>query len=376
MSQIAPYSLAAVFNRTNSSQAGMSDQAERSLELKHLPLPSRLKPGELLARVKCCTLCGSDFATLAGKRVEPAPCVLGHEIVGEVALLPSTAIVDLRGRSVQVGDRVVWSVAANCDECRNCKRGYPQKCETLRKYGHSRLQPDWQLSGGLAEFCHLVRGTKLLVVNEPIADEVLCPASCATATVAAALRSSGELHSARVLIFGAGLLGLTASAMCRSAGAQSITVCDLSTSRLRLASRFGATATLRWDQSLPDDQQFAQAESAAKFDVVLEMSGSLAAMQAAVQRADIGAKVVLVGAVHPTEKLSLDPESLVRRLITIHGVHNYQPADLLTAVDFLLASSDVFPFSEIVQQRFPLAEVQRATEPSVQATSVRIAIVP
>lgn len=342
------------------SLAAVFHGPDQALELRQIALPERLMPGEALVRVTCCTLCSSDLSTLAGHRQEPTPCILGHETVGVIAeLCEKTAtgddrtappFVDLRGRAVQVGDRVVWSVAANCDNCRPCRRGIPQKCVELMKYGHRRIDTQWQLNGGLAEYCHLVRGTKLVVVNTDISDFVLAPASCATATVAAACRTAGNVRGARVLIIGAGLLGLTACAMVRTLGAETISVCDVSSERLDWAARFGADHTF----TKIDFDQF----EGDRYDSIFELSGSSSAATAALSVADVGAAIVLVGSVRPTPPIEVFPERLLRSVQSIHGVHNYIAEDLLAAVEFLESYGHRFPFDKVVTRSATLAHIQ------------------
>ncbi len=333
-----------------------------------MPVPRRLGDGELLVRVTCCTVCGSDLHTLSGRRPGPTPCILGHEIVGQIAAFGDRPPTDLRGRQIQLGDRVVWSVSAACDQCRNCRRGIPQKCQSLRKYGHHKIEPDWQLSGGLAQYCHLVRGTSIVVIDSAIPEQVICPASCATATVASAMRVAGNIAGARVLIMGAGMLGLTSSAMAASLGADSVCVCDVSRERLRLAEQFGS------DQSILFDQAKGRLDQ--RFDTVFEMSGSAEAAQSALQFAAVGGSIVFVGTVLPVGLINVDPEQVVRRLLSIHGVHNYAPQDLLAAIDFLEQSADQFRFADLVSKSFPLGAINEAIAYASQARPIRIAIKP
>jgi putative phosphonate catabolism associated alcohol dehydrogenase len=352
----------------SSALAAVFHAPQQALELRQVPLPKNLSVGEALVEISCCTLCGSDLSTLAGHRQEPTPCILGHEILGRIVALGAGELVDLRGRPLRVGDRVIWSVAASCSQCRNCNRGLPQKCSQLKKYGHSQLTEAWQLSGGLAQYCHLVAGTQTVIVGEMLADRILTPASCATATVAAAVRKAGNLKDTHVLVFGAGLLGLTACAMAKQAGAQSITICDLSSERIALAQKFGASRGLLW-------QEWDQPREPA-YDVILEMSGNAAAIQAALQVAAIGATIVLVGSVRPTPAIELYPEQFVRRLLSMHGVHNYSPADLLTAVDFLENWGLAFPFGEVVTEPYPLSDINALLSSDAQRHAVRIAVAP
>ncbi len=361
-----------VANSTNSLAAVFID-SKQPLDLRQIAKPNVLSAPELLVRVTCCTLCGSDLSTLAGHRHEPTPCILGHEIVGIVESLGSDHLKDLRGETISPGDRIVWAVAASCDSCRNCVRGIPQKCTHLKKYGHQQLSPAWQLSGGFAQHCHLVSGTKAIVLKNDQPDEVFAPASCATATVAAALRTAvasnaTRLQGARVLVLGAGLLGLTAAAMAKSRGADSVTVCDVSASRLELAPQFGADTTIAWDEFCGALQPI--------YDVVLEMSGNAEAVQASLDAAATGASIVLVGSVRPTPAIEISPEHVIRRLLSIHGVHNYTPDDLIAAVEFLESHGASFPFAEVVSVSFPLQDINVAIEYSRTTPAIRIAIKP
>ena len=211
------------------------------LRLESFPLP---RPGssQLLVRVRCSSICGSDLHTYQGRRQTPTPTILGHEILGEVIETgPGPPVRTLDGEAVGVGDRISWSIAASCGQCFFCRRSLSQKCERLFKYGHESLRPEHLFNGGLAEVCHLIAGTPVVSVPEGLPDEVACPANCATATVMAAMRAGGGCRGEIVLIQGAGMLGLTACALARSRGASQIIVCDIDETRLKQAERFGAS---------------------------------------------------------------------------------------------------------------------------------------
>jgi alcohol dehydrogenase len=349
----------------------------RPLELGEFALPA-LEPGELLVEVTCSTLCGSDLHTYEGRRQTPCPTILGHEIIGRVAELPpGDAPRDLAGRELAVGDRVTWSVAASCARCRYCNRGLPQKCERLFKYGHERITARHALGGGLAEHCHLARGSAVLRVPDELPDEVACPANCATATVAAALRAAGDCRDRVVLIQGAGMLGLTAAAMAREGGAREVIVADPDRGRLALAARFGATHTAGLscgEDSLGKTVHWAS--HGRGVDVAIELSGSPEAIETALPLLGIGARYVLVGAVFPARPVSLPAETIVRRLLRIEGVHNYTPDDLRVAVDFLTAAHARYPFGELVTARFPLAEAAAAFRHAAETRAPRVAVVP
>jgi alcohol dehydrogenase len=330
----------------------------------------------LVVDVECCTVCGSDLHTLSGTRREAIPTILGHEIIGHVADVTDQPVHDLFGQTVHVGDRITWSVVIHCGQCERCRAGFPQKCVHAAKYGHALAEGRTALSGGFADTILLQPGTSLLKVPESEPAEVICPANCATATVAAAFRIAAGAQGKDVLVFGAGMLGLTAAAMADSQDAKSVTVVDVESSRLERAQQFGATSTQLWPGTEKLEQQLQRACGRRRFDLILEMSGATDAIESGVKLADINAQIMLVGSVMPSAPVSIDPEQIVRRWISIHGVHNYAPEDLITAVKFLGMYNEQYPFAKLVERSFSLKEINQAIEYATTHRPIRIAIRP
>ncbi|MBT4864569.1 MAG: zinc-binding dehydrogenase [Planctomycetaceae bacterium] len=355
-------SLAAIFHETG-----------RELELRQLARPEP-SGAEVVVRVLGCTLCGSDLHTFDGRRETPVPTILGHEIVGEISAMGDAApSCDLAGNDLRIGDRVTWSIVASCDECFFCRRGLPQKCLAAVKYGHEKLQPRRELLGGLAEHCLLVPGTAIVRLPDEIPLSVACPASCATATIAAALAAAGDLQDRNVCLFGAGLLGLTACAMSHVAGAANVVCIDVNENRLTTAKEFGATHTVTPDE-LPDVS--AAITEKHGFDVILELSGNPAAFECGWRELRRGGTLVLVGSVFPAPPVETSLEEIVRRNLTIHGIHNYTPHDLLRAVEFLTAHHDDYPFAILVSEWFPLEAAAEAFSRSQDPSRIRIGVRP
>jgi alcohol dehydrogenase len=253
----------------------------------------------------------------------------------------------------------------------------PQKCRSVAKYGHEVAEGRTALSGGLAEYILLRPGSAVLKVDSSIPDEVACPANCATATVAAAFRSAENLTDQRVLILGAGLLGLTACAFAKSRGAAQVVACDLNPDRLKLAEQFGADTTVVWHADKAERQRLlSDAADGGLFDVVVELSGSPDAVEVACELGDIGARIILVGTVMGSRPVQIDPEAVVRRWLTIRGVHNYTPEDLRTAVRFLEQYHTQFPFAKLVEASFALADINQAIDFAIDKRPVRVAVRP
>ena len=342
------------------------------IELKSWPLPDPVG-GEVLVEVVACTLCGSDLHSIHGRRSVPTPSVLGHEILGRIAAFgPVAGRIDGAGLPLAVGDRVTWAVVASCGTCYYCHRGLPQKCERGFKYGHEPLRPGREFSGGLADHCLLVPGTAIFRVPVGLSDASACPASCATATVAAALEVAGPIEGRSVLVVGAGMLGVTAAAWSRVIGAGEVIVCDPSDERLAAVSAFGATRSTS-PSGLAEAVRSATGDRGV--DIILEFSGSSEAIEEALPLLGTGGTLVLVGSVFPTRPFSVVPERIVRGCITIRGVHNYAPRHLQQALEFL-GSNPQFPFDSLVSSWQSLGEIDAIVGSELARRAMRVGIRP
>src|SRR5262245_50688731 len=94
---------------------------------------------EVLVRVAMSTICRSDIHSYQGRRPNPTPCILGHEIIGVIEEIGPGVERDLAGDQLGVGDRVTWTEYFS--DHRSYQRDaldLPQKATGLRKYGHER----------------------------------------------------------------------------------------------------------------------------------------------------------------------------------------------------------------------------------------------
>jgi alcohol dehydrogenase len=273
-----------------------------------------------------------------------------------------------------VGTRVTWAVAVGCGACFFCGDDLPQKCERPYKYGHTRTERERPLGGGLAEYIVLVPGTAWFVVPDELSDRVAAPANCATATVAALLRYAGPVGGRGVLVLGAGVLGVTACAMARAAGAKAVLAADPAPAGRDRALAFGATDALPAGDELAAG--VADLTHGRGADVVLELAGTAESAAAALALARTGGRVILAGTVAPTAPVAVDPERLVRRMLTVRGVHNYHPRDLRAALAFLAGPGREYPFAGLVEAEYPLADTEAAFARAHARPGTRVAVVP
>lgn len=323
-------------------------------ELQEFEAPE-LAPGEALVAVDLATVCGSDVHTVTGRRPGAHPSILGHEAVGRVVATHPEAPTYVDGRVVAVGDRLVWGVTAACGACDRCAAGRTAKCRHLLKTGHEPLDGPWALSGGYASHLVLRPGLALVPVPEVVPDGPAAMAACALATVMACLdaRVAGELAGRRVLVVGAGMLGLCACAVAAQAGAASVAVLDPASERVEQAHRYGADRSWGATDSAPSAPS-PDTSADALVDVAVELSGHPAGVAAAVDALDIGGRAVLAGSVAPTPAQAFDPERIVRRHLSLIGVHNYEPRHLQEAIDFLAGPGAGYPWGDLIAEPTPL----------------------
>ncbi|WP_043531534.1 Zn-dependent oxidoreductase [Litchfieldella xinjiangensis] len=200
-------------------------------------------PGEVLVRVAYAGICGSDMHIIHGENAFVRfPRITGHEFAGTVEALGEGV------EGLSIGDRVCIDPVINCGECYPCRIGRPNVCTALEVIGVHR-------NGGFEE-----------QVNVPAANAHRLPdnvgldaaALVEPYTIAAnVLDRMQPVAGDRLLIFGAGVIGLTILQMARALGLEDITVTDVIDERLATARELGASRTFNGRQ---DDIEAAMQE--------------------------------------------------------------------------------------------------------------------
>ena len=188
--------------------------------------------GEILLRVKACSLCGTDIRVLEGKKTRGVryPSIIGHEFAGIVEEA-SQGVTGFRR-----GERVSVAPVITCHACRYCMEGRENACR-------NRLGIGYEYDGGFAEFVriparaveygHVVRIPEGVDFDEAALAEPL--ACCINGTRKADVRLGDT-----VLVAGAGPIGLMHLQLARAAGAGTVLVSEPNARRREEAARFGA----------------------------------------------------------------------------------------------------------------------------------------
>jgi 2-desacetyl-2-hydroxyethyl bacteriochlorophyllide A dehydrogenase len=197
------------------------------VEVVDVPRPEP-GPGEVLIRVGYCGICGSDVEAYQCGMYEPG-LIPGHEFAGTLAELgPGVA-------GWAVGDRVVIDNILPCGECLPCQEGRLDACESLTTLGVTH-------DGALAEYCAVAaRALKRLPDEVTLRQGALVEP---LAVVLHGMRRSRLKVGDRVLVMGAGPIGLLALQCARLAGARAVAVTEVEPARAALACRLGAAAVL------------------------------------------------------------------------------------------------------------------------------------
>jgi threonine dehydrogenase-like Zn-dependent dehydrogenase len=158
--------------------------------------------------------------------------------------------------------------------------------------------------------------------------------------------------------------------MAKFYGAKLVIVCDTNEKRLLKACVFGA------DQStLPAglSDVVSNLTEGLGVDIIFELTGAPVAFENAFECIGIGGKIILVGSVFPSTPVGLPMEIVVRKLLSIVGVHNYVPEDLAKALDFLNQTRHL-PWESLVGKWFNLSDVDLAFQLAQSPEYYRVGI--
>jgi putative phosphonate catabolism associated alcohol dehydrogenase len=361
-----------------SARVAVYDAPNAPFQLRDYPLRPPAA-GQVLVRISMSTICRSDIHSWQGHRPNPCPGVLGHEIVGRIAALGAGVVRDMRGDMLAVGDRITWSEyfipgPNYCSEVLDL----PQKSPGVDKYGHMAAATPPHHHGGFGEYCYILPQSWILRLPDALSDAEAAPINCGVATMIAVTEAAEIRIGQTVVVQGLGLLGLYGAAIAKARGAGQVIGIDGVAERRERAARFGVDVAL-------DPADFEAADLSQRVaalcrpmgaDVVLEVCGDPRVIPSGMDMLRIGGRYVLGGVVNPGAMVTLDANILLRKMLTLRGVHNYHPRHLVEALDFVVAQRQRFPFAELVDGIYPLDRVDDAMADAAARRVLRAAIVP
>jgi 2-desacetyl-2-hydroxyethyl bacteriochlorophyllide A dehydrogenase len=273
-------------------------RAPQTATVERINVPT-LGDHEVLIEVRRAGICGTDLHIWHGSyELAKYPMTPGHEFAGVVQRVGSEV------QTVRVGDRVTADPNLPCYRCYCCQRRQFNQCLNLQAVGVTR-------DGGFAQYVAVPESAIFPIGDLSFAAAALVePLACVVWGLKQVQLQAGD----RVLILGAGPMGLLMMQTLRHAGATTAVVVDTSPSRLKLASQLGATAAI-------DPSQLGELGALAPygFDLVADATGNAAAMEAGFQQLAPGGKLWIFG-VAPAEVLArFTPYQIFRKDLQIIG---------------------------------------------------------
>jgi L-iditol 2-dehydrogenase len=326
------------------------------VRVEDAPVP-RPGAGEVVIRVTACGLCGSD--ALEWYVVKKAPTVLGHEPVGTVAAVGAGV------EHLEVGQRVFVHHHAPCMQCAECARRLWSSCTAWRQ---NQLEP-----GGFAEYTLVKAGSvehDVLALPETLSDETATfiePLACCIR----ALDKARAAEDDTVLLIGLGAMGLLLGQLAAVRGVSAVLGSDPRADRREQAAGLGITA-LPAGPELHDAIRERTAGRGA--DVVIVTPGSAAAIQAGIDAAAPGGRVVCFTPLAPHEPVSIDQTSLYFREIELLQSYSCGPDETRAALELL--SGGGIRTAPLVTHRVGLDGVGAALGRAHRAEGIKSIVVP
>jgi L-iditol 2-dehydrogenase len=337
--------------------------APRDVRVEDAPEPMA-GPGELVIRVRNCSVCGTDAKIWqSGHPDLSPPRVLGHEVAGEVVEAGEGA------GGWSAGDRVQVIAAIPDGSCHECRHGWMTVCPNQERIGY-------QHDGGFAEL--MLVPAKVLAVDG--VNRIPGGLSFAEASVAEPLscvingqEQAGVGEGQTVVVVGAGPIGCLHVRLARARGAARVFLVELSRRRLALAAGLVA----------PDEAIAAEASGTVEAvreltggrgaDVIVVAAASGRAQEEALQMAARRGTVSFFGGLpkdRPT--ITCDANIVHYREVGIVGANGSSPGHNRQALE--LIASGAVPVADLITHRLPLERAIEGIHTVTRGEGIKVTI--
>jgi len=348
------------------------------VQIKEYDVPEAGKGSVILEIIKS-NICGSDIHMWEGKHIFKNH-VLGHEMVGRIIDLGEGVTTDYAGNKVSIGDRVAPVYYITCQKCSSCLRGDFNICERGSDYQGQISEKYPHFTGGFSTHYVIQPNQYFYLVPDCVPDNVAAGANCGLAQMLYSLDISGLKVNDYMVIQGAGGLGLYASAIGKTMGANVIVI-DSVDSRLEEAVNFGADCVIdmkKFDTVEARIEEVKRITCGTGADVVLDVAGVPNAFEEGIHLARRGGTLLELGSVlvDKSQSTTIIPGFITRKCLTIKGILRYQPWYLHKAFKFLEKYHEKYPFNYLSGRTYSLDETQIAIQKAYTKEEKRAIIEP
>ena len=317
----------------------------KKLEIVELPEPKLSRPDNVLLRIDRVGVCGSDVHYYRDGRIGETeliyPATVGHECAGTV-IEAGAEVAHLRP-----GDRVTVDPAMVCGTCDQCRMGRPNTCRHLQFMGAPGQAP-----GAVAEYRVVPAANCFPIPNGMTLDEAALVEPLSVGLHAVRLGDMRE--AARIVIIGAGPIGLSVLLCAKATAACTVYVTDLLDKRVEVARRCGAD----WAGNAKHGEAIAAIlrQEPQGVDLVFECAGDPLCVDEAQKLLAPGGTLVMVGT-PPTDRVIFNVHRMRRKELTFKNVRRQRGC--VAPVIEMIAAGRIDP-KPLLTHRFPLEQIAEA----------------
>lgn len=336
----------------------VKEKAAPGLTLKTSPIPT---PGkhEVLVQVKMAAICGTDLHIYewddwaANMRMN-IPGIVGHECVAEVVKLGEDV------QSLEIGDRISIETHIPCGQCPLCKNGKQHICEDISLFS-------LDLDGCFAEYT-VVPELCARKISDSISDQVAAIMEPIGVGVHAAQVS--DVKGKKVVVLGAGPIGLFSACASLALGAESVMISDIKESRLKIASKNKSLKIWnpldRSASSILDDEFVP--------DAIIETTGNEKAIVDAIPFIRKGGNVTFVGLFSEEVPLNISRD-IVWKEVILRGIHGRRMWDTWNLAESLILDKKLDVDFAITHQ-LPLEDFEKGFQLASNGEGMKVLLCP
>lgn len=293
----------------------------------------------------------------------PYPIIPGHVSVGVVAKQRGQMRM-ADGTVAREGDRLVfYDVHRACGRCYACAvSGTPTKCPERRVYGITDSAHDG-LFGGWSEAIYLEPGVVAAVLPAAVSAEDYIGAGCGLITAVHAIDRASIRLADRVMVQGAGAVGLSCVALAKLSGASKVILTGAPADRLALGRRMGADLTLDITTTTLDERlsSIRAATGGRGPDVVIEAAGAASAIDEGLRAVRDAGRYVIAGHYTDAGPSAVNAhEHINRKHLEIRGCWGSEAGHFIRALSILEQHAHRLPWREIGARVYGLSQLNEA----------------
>jgi 2-desacetyl-2-hydroxyethyl bacteriochlorophyllide A dehydrogenase len=311
---------------------------------------------EVLVRIEACGICTLEQRLFLGDQKIFYPIVAGHEASGVVEEVDERVFADLKP-----GDRVALDLLNRCGECYFCRIGSDHLCK-------NRFRKGLNLMGGLGEYVS-VPAAQLFKISDRLSFEEAALTE-PVATCVHSLRSARLSAQETIVISGAGVMGRLHVLLAQMYGVQTI-VCDIDEARLENAKAFGADIVINPEKTSLTESVKAATEGRGA-DVIILATAAKSAFSDSLSAVRMGGRIVLFAKSNKGFEISISPDDLHAKEITLIGVQGRTTHDFHEAVTLL--NQGRLDLKPLISKTVPLDQVGEGMKSALDRSTYRVVV--